>query len=94
MTATQRCTLGLVAIALTACAKPIPARVIQDKALIQGCKYTGLVSDTDYVDLARKAGEAGGTHALIVRVQPAHGPLGIEIGKESVAEVYRCPDTK
>ncbi|HSE92408.1 MAG TPA: hypothetical protein VLF19_03810 [Methylomirabilota bacterium] len=92
MTVARICTIGLVALVLaTACAKPIPARVVKDVQAVQQCQYVGLVSDTDYVDLARKAGEVGGTHALIIGEKPDRGPFGIEIGKAMVAEVFRCP---
>jgi hypothetical protein len=84
--------LTLAATALVGCAAHrVPARIVKDATAVSGCEYMGLASDTDYVDLAKKAGELRGTHAVIVREQPARGPFGTETGKEYVAEVYRCP---
>lgn len=91
MSVARICTIGLAAVVLAAACATIPARVVKDAKAVEKCQYVGLVSDTDYVDLARKAGEVGGTHALIIGEKPDRGPFGIEIGKAMVAEVYRCP---
>jgi hypothetical protein len=87
-------TLTLVMVSLFACAssKPIPARIVKDATALSNCEYMGLASDTDYVDLAKKAGELRGTHAVIVREQPRQrGPLSSGNSTEYLAEVYRCP---
>jgi hypothetical protein len=86
-------TLTLAAMAFVGCAShPIPARIVKDATALSTCEYMGLASDTDYVDLAKKAGELRGTHAVIVREQPRQrGPLSSTTGTEYLAEVYRCP---
>jgi hypothetical protein len=87
----SRAVLTLAALTLIGCAShPIPARIVKDPTTLSSCEYMGLASDTDYVDLAKKAGELRGTHAVIVREQPGRGPFGTESGREYVAEVYRC----
>ena len=90
-------TLAIIMVSLFACAssKPIPARIVKDATALSTCEYMGLASDTDYVDLAKKAGKEGGTHALIVKTQQERGPLGVELpSKEYIAEVYNCPAAK
>jgi hypothetical protein len=87
-------TLAIIMVSLFACAssKPIPARIVKDATALSTCEYMGLASDTDYVDLAKKAAELRGTHAVIVREQPRQrGPLSSTSGTEYLAEVYRCP---
>lgn len=83
--------IALLVVGLTACASPA-ARIAKTADDVKACQYRDTVTDTDYVDLAKKAGEKGGTHALVVREQPATGAFGLPTGgKEMVAEVYRCP---
>jgi hypothetical protein len=83
--------LVLGALVLVSCAShPVPARIMKDATTVSNCEFMGFASDTDYVDLAKKAGEIRGTHAVIVREQPARGAFGSTSGTEYVAEVYRC----
>ena len=85
--------LVLGALVLVSCAShPVPARIMKDATTVSNCEFMGFAADTDYVDLARKAGEIRGTHAFIVREQPRQpGPLSsTTTNTEHVAEVYRC----
>jgi hypothetical protein len=68
--------------------QPIPAFVVYDPTIVASCERIGLASDTDYVHLARTAGEMRGTHAVVVREQPRYRAFG---SAEYVADVYRCP---
>jgi hypothetical protein len=82
-------TLTIVAVAVVGCAsQPIPAAVVYAPTVVLGCEYVGIASDTGYIDLAEKAGELRGTHAVVVREQPRRHAFGYA---EYVAEVYRCP---
>jgi hypothetical protein len=83
-----RVMLVLMATVLVGCAssQPTPARIVTDATEVSSCEYIGAALDTHYEDLARKAEELRGTHAVIVREQQ----LGEESGLEYVAEVYRC----
>jgi hypothetical protein len=77
---------------LVGCAShPVPARIVKDAATVSNCEFMGFAADTDYVDLARKAGEIRGTHAFIVREQLRQpGTFDSTTHTEHVAEVYRC----
>ena len=92
MNVLQTATLALAATMLVGCAShPVPARIMKDATTVSNCEFMGFASDTDYVDLARKAGEIRGTHAVIVREQPRQpGPFSSTTSTEHVAEVYRC----
>jgi hypothetical protein len=92
MNVLQTAILALAATMLVGCAShPVPARIMKDATTVSSCEFMGFASDTDYVDLARKAGEIRGTHAVIVREQPRQrGPLSSTTDTEHVAEVYRC----
>ena len=71
MNVLQTATLTLAATMLVGCAShPVPARIMKDATTVSNCEFMGFAADTDYVDLARKAGEIRGTHAVIVREQP------------------------
>jgi hypothetical protein len=84
-----------VFVAAACASTPKSARIVQDPKAVGGCQFRATVSDTDYVDLARKAGKEGGTHALIVKTQQERGPFGVELpSKEYIAEVYHCPAAK
>jgi hypothetical protein len=86
----------VLAVFVAACSStPKSARIVEDPKMVGGCQFRATVSDTDYVDLAKKAGKEGGTHALIVKTQQERGPLGVELpSKEYIAEVYNCPPPK
>jgi hypothetical protein len=89
MNVLQTTTLALAATMLVGCAShPAPARIVKDATTVSNCEFMGFAADTDYVDLARKAGEIRGTHAFIVREQPRQP--GSTTDTEHVAEVYRC----
>jgi hypothetical protein len=92
MNVLQTTTLALAATMLVGCAShPVPARIMKDATTVSNCEFMGFAADTDYVDLARKAREIRGTHAVIVREQPRQpGPLSSTTNTEHVAEVYRC----
>jgi hypothetical protein len=87
--------LSVFVVAACSSTTPKSARIVQDPKAVGGCQFRATVSDTDYVDLAKKAGKEGGTHALIVKTQQERGPLGVELpSKEYIAEVYNCPAAK
>jgi hypothetical protein len=92
MNVLQTATLALAATMLVGCAShPVPARIVKDATTVSNCEFMGFAADTDYVDLARKAGEIRGTHAFIVREQPRQpGTFDSTTHTEHVAEVYRC----
>jgi hypothetical protein len=92
MNVLQTTTLALAATMLVGCAShPAPARIVKDATTVSSCEFMGFAADTDYVDLARKAGEIRGTHAFIVREQLRQpGTFDSSTHTEHVAEVYRC----
>jgi hypothetical protein len=62
---------------------------MKDATAVSSCEFMGFVSDTDYGDLAKKAGELRGTHAVIFHEEQQRGPFGAQAERE-YAEVYRC----
>jgi len=98
MHARQMSSMWLVALLVGGCAsssngvssaEAARVRVVNDAALVGGCKVLGTVADNEFEDLQKKAARLGGNVALLT---PERRSKGGYFGLQDymTADVYQC----